>query len=66
MEVVEAQPAERVVWRVADGPEEWIGTTIDWDLRQDGEYTIVLFRAPGLAGAGASSCTTAAPSGAPT
>jgi uncharacterized protein YndB with AHSA1/START domain len=43
MEVVDLRPAERVVWRVADGPEEWIGTTIDWNLRQDGEYTIVLF-----------------------
>ena len=30
-------------WRVVDGPEEWVGTTIDWDLRQDGDYTIVLF-----------------------
>ena len=43
MEVVEVEPAERVVWRVVDGPEEWIGTTIDWRLRQDGDYTIVLF-----------------------
>ncbi|MFI7283351.1 SRPBCC domain-containing protein [Micromonospora chersina] len=44
MEVVESRPAERVAWRVADGPEEWLGTTIDWELRQDGDYTIVLFR----------------------
>ena len=43
MEVVETRPAEHVRWRVADGPEEWIGTTIDWKLRQDGDYTIVLF-----------------------
>jgi uncharacterized protein YndB with AHSA1/START domain len=43
MEVVEVQPAERVTWRVADGPAEWVGTTIDWELRQDGDYTIVLF-----------------------
>ena len=42
-----AEPAERVVWRVVDGPEEWIGTTIDWDLRQDGDYTIVLFKHEG-------------------
>ncbi|MEU4423270.1 SRPBCC domain-containing protein [Actinoplanes sp. NPDC024001] len=47
MEVVEQRPAERVVWRVADGPEEWIGTTISWDLRQDGDYTIVLFKHEG-------------------
>ncbi|MFG1829945.1 SRPBCC family protein [Micromonospora chersina] len=44
MEVVESRPSERVAWRVADGPEEWLGTTIDWELRQDGDYTIVLFR----------------------
>ena len=43
MEVTELRPAERVSWRVVEGPEEWVGTTIDWDLRQDGEHTIVLF-----------------------
>jgi len=43
MEVVQSSPSERVVWRVADGPEEWVGTTIEWDLRQDGDYTIVMF-----------------------
>ncbi|QYC40237.1 hypothetical protein Nocox_13100 [Nonomuraea coxensis DSM 45129] len=47
MEVVELRPSERVAWRVVDGPEEWIGTTIDWDLRQDGDYTIVLFKHQG-------------------
>jgi uncharacterized protein YndB with AHSA1/START domain len=47
MEVLEAVPDKRVTWRVADGPEEWIGTTIDWELRQDGEYTIVLFKHEG-------------------
>jgi uncharacterized protein YndB with AHSA1/START domain len=43
MEVVEQRPAEKVAWRVVDGPPEWVGTTINWDLRQDGDYTIVLF-----------------------
>ena len=43
MEVIDTAPPERVVWRVVDGPEEWVGTTIDWRLRQDGDYTIVLF-----------------------
>ncbi|WIM92454.1 SRPBCC domain-containing protein [Actinoplanes oblitus] len=43
MEVLETRPAEHVSWRVVDGPEEWIGTTIDWRLRRDGDYTIVLF-----------------------
>ena len=28
MEVLETRPSERVVWRVVDGPEEWVGTTV--------------------------------------
>ena len=47
MEVLEAVPGKKVTWRVADGPEEWLGTTVDWELRQDGEYTIVLFKHEG-------------------
>ena len=47
MEVVEQRPAERVPWEVVDGPEEWVGTTVDWELRQDGDYTIVLFKHQG-------------------
>ena len=43
MKVLELQPATRVAWRVVDGPAEWIGTTIDFQLRQEGEYCIVLF-----------------------
>ena len=44
MEVVEQRPNESVEWKVVDGPEEWIGTTVNWQLRQDGDYTIVMFR----------------------
>lgn len=47
MEVIEAQPAKEVSWRVVNGPEEWVGTTIDWSLSQSGDYTIVLFRHQG-------------------
>jgi uncharacterized protein YndB with AHSA1/START domain len=47
MEVVEKTPAERVAWKVVEGPEEWVGTTIDWELRQDGDYTIVMFKHQG-------------------
>src|SRR5438132_10032369 len=43
MAVTDLRPAEQVTWRVVDGPEEWIGTTVEWNLRQDGDYTIVLF-----------------------
>jgi uncharacterized protein YndB with AHSA1/START domain len=47
MEVIEAQPGKQVTWRVVDGPEEWMGTTIDWSLSQSDGYTIVLFRHQG-------------------
>jgi len=47
MEVIDQQPAEHVAWKVVDGPEEWIGTTVDWRLRRDGDFTIVLFKHEG-------------------
>ena len=47
MRVVELEPDERVVWEVVDGPEEWIGTRIRFDLKQDGDYTVVLFKHQG-------------------
>jgi uncharacterized protein YndB with AHSA1/START domain len=43
MKVLELNPAESVLWEVTDGPAEWIGTTVRWDLKQEGDYTIVLF-----------------------
>ena len=47
MKVLELDPARRVVWRVVEGPEEWIGTTISFDLDQRGDWTIVLFKHEG-------------------
>ena len=47
MKVLELKPARRVLWEVVDGPEEWIGTKISFDLRQEGEWTIVLFKHQG-------------------
>src|SRR6266540_3780402 len=47
MEVLEAKPAERVLWEVVDGPEEWIGTQVSWDLRTEGDFTIVMFAQQG-------------------
>ena len=47
MKVLESHPAQRVLWQVVDGPEEWIGTTIGFDLRQEGDWTIVLFKHEG-------------------
>jgi hypothetical protein len=47
MKVLELRPAERVLWEVVDGPEEWIGTTVSFDLKQEGDYAIVLFKHQG-------------------
>ena len=44
MVVTESDPGKTVAWRVVDGPEEWVGTTINWSLQQDGDYTVVLFQ----------------------
>jgi uncharacterized protein YndB with AHSA1/START domain len=43
MEVIDRRPSERVAWKVVAGPEEWVGTTVDWQLRRDGDYTVVMF-----------------------
>ncbi len=43
MEILELDPEGHVRWRVIDGPQEWIGTEIDWRLEQRDDYTIVLF-----------------------
>ena len=44
MKVLELQPAERVLWQVSDGPPEWIGTKVSFELKRDGDYSIVLFK----------------------
>jgi uncharacterized protein YndB with AHSA1/START domain len=49
MEVLEAVPGKSVSWRVVGGPPEWVGTTIDWQLRQDGDWTRILFAHRGWA-----------------
>jgi hypothetical protein len=36
-----------VLWQVVDGPEEWIGTKVSFDLKQEGDWTIVLFKHQG-------------------
>ena len=47
MKVLELDPAKRVLWQVAEGPAEWIGTRISFELKQDGDFTIVLFKHQG-------------------
>ncbi len=43
MKVLDKRPAELVLWEVVDGPEEWIGTKVRFELKQDGDFAIVLF-----------------------
>jgi hypothetical protein len=47
MKVLELRPAGHVLWQVVDGPEEWIGTKIGFDLVQRGDWTIILFKHQG-------------------
>ncbi|GLQ08738.1 activator of HSP90 ATPase [Devosia yakushimensis] len=44
MKVLELEPSKRVLWEVTGGPAEWIGTRIAFDLKQEGDYAIVLFK----------------------
>ena len=44
MKVLELRPVKRVLWQVVDGPADWIGTKVSFDLKQAGDYAIVLFK----------------------
>jgi len=47
MKVLELQPNKRVLWEVVEGPAEWIGTNVSFDLSQNGDWTAVLFKHEG-------------------
>ena len=47
MKVLELDPAGRVLWQVVDGPTEWIGTKVSFDLRKEEDFTIILFKHQG-------------------
>jgi uncharacterized protein YndB with AHSA1/START domain len=47
MKVAALEPNKHILWEVIDGPEEWIGSKINWDLKQEDGYTIVLFKHQG-------------------
>jgi len=47
MKVLNQRPNEWVECEVTEGPEEWIGTHVSFDLKQEDEYTIVLFKHEG-------------------
>ena len=43
MEVQELNPQKDVRWRCVDGPAEWIGTDIAFELSQQDDQTIIIF-----------------------
>ena len=47
MKVLALEPARRVLWEVVDGPADWVGTRIDFELAQDGNFTLVRFKHTG-------------------
>ena len=47
MRVLELETGKRVLWQVVDGPKEWIGTKISFDLKQNGDFTGVSFKHQG-------------------
>lgn len=47
MKIIQLEPGARVAWQVLAGPAEWLDTTISFTLRQEKDFTIVLFRHEG-------------------
>lgn len=44
MRVLDLVPGRHVLWQVVDGPQDWIDTRISFDLKQEDDYTILLFK----------------------
>ena len=47
MRVTELDPGKRVSWQVADGPQDWIGTKVHFDIRKDDGGSTILFKHEG-------------------
>jgi uncharacterized protein YndB with AHSA1/START domain len=43
MEVIELSPDQRVRWRCVEGPPDWVGTIITFDLKDGDGETVLLF-----------------------
>jgi uncharacterized protein YndB with AHSA1/START domain len=43
MEVQELDPHHKIRWRCVDGPPEWIGTDVTFQLSEQDDQTVVLF-----------------------
>ncbi|MCF2489323.1 SRPBCC domain-containing protein [Dyadobacter sp. CY347] len=44
MKVAALEEPNTVLWELADGPPEWMGTTISFELRQEDQYVILIFK----------------------
>jgi hypothetical protein len=44
MKVLALEPGRHVQWQVVEGPAEWVGTTIDWTIHREGNWTLVFFK----------------------
>ena len=42
-DITKADPKGKVAWRITDGPEEWIGTDVTFDLSQQDGQTVLVF-----------------------
>jgi uncharacterized protein YndB with AHSA1/START domain len=47
MKVLEARPGELVLWQVVEGPDEWVGTRVRFELKEQDGFTIMMFRHEG-------------------
>jgi uncharacterized protein YndB with AHSA1/START domain len=47
MKVLELDADRRVVWQVVDGPADWIGSKVSFELKQEGEQATLLFEHQG-------------------
>jgi uncharacterized protein YndB with AHSA1/START domain len=43
MEVLDQQPDAALRWRVQDGPAEWLGTEIEFQLSQQDDFAVLMF-----------------------
>ncbi len=43
MKVLEADPGKKLSWSCVDGPDEWIGTEISFNLSEQDGQTIIIF-----------------------
>jgi len=47
MKILELRPNESVAWQVVNGPKEWVGTNIRFALKQEDDFTVILFKHEG-------------------